>query len=172
MAGKTSKLPGAGKVSKATEVDPEAEKAVVEDDAAAEVDLSHYDAATRKKARALIAAGKVVNGTEEADLINTMFEALQEEEREEITEAEEVDGVPNKLPVRTEDFTQGGKVVKLPVFFVAAVKGGKALFNERGQRVSPVCTAESDPSERYIAKAAARFNAQRRANRLPTDAVA
>jgi hypothetical protein len=167
---KGSKLPGAAK--SAASADAAVAGGSKDEVSNAGVDLSHYDVATRKQARALIAAGKVLNGTEEADYINTMFEALQAEEREDNGDAEEVEGVPNMLPVRYEVFQQNGKEVKFPIFFVAAVKGGQSLYNERGQRVSPVCTQDSDPNLSYINKAAARNNAQRRANRLPGDAVA
>ncbi len=136
-----------------------------------EVDLSAYDKTTKKKAKELILAGKTINGTESADLINTLWEEFQEEDREEVTEQEEVDGVPNRLRPRTETLSQNGKPVNFPIFFVAAVKGGFALYNEVGQRVSPVCTSETSPNAGYINRAAARNNAERRRHRLPNDAV-
>lgn len=176
---KNSTLPGAAKPEKpkkpeADEIDEEEEDEEVETKKAVKkptVDLSHYPVPTRKKARELIAAGKDINGTEEIDLINTLWEELQQEEREEVSEQEEIDGVPNNLAVRTETLSQNGKDVRFPIFFVAAVKGGQALYNERGQRVSPVCTPTSDPNQGYINKAAARYNAERRRHRLPGDAA-
>ena len=127
-----------------------------------------YTKATLRKIRELESAGRELSGDETEEVIDTMHEALElEEGAGEVTEAEEVDGVPNKLSPRFEPLRVGGKDVNFPVFFVAAVKGGTRLYNERGQAVSGVMSTQKEQA--YIAKAAARNNALRRSNRLPEE---
>lgn len=128
----------------------------------------------------LKAAGKELTGEESSDELKTLLEAQEAEDRDEVTEAEEVDGIPNKLAPRTEALKVANKDVNLPVFFVATVKGGKqALYDYQGKRVSPAYGPEDriDPSNssselgvKYINKAAAKFNAMRRKNIIPGEA--
>lgn len=129
------------------------------------------DKASKRKARELIDAGKVLVGDESADFINTMYEEmLGEEEGENLPEIV-IDGVPNKLPVRHEVIDVKGKKVNYPIFFVAAVKGGFCMYNELGMRVSAVTknTDEEKDAVSKLNKACARFNAQRKATRLPDE---
>lgn len=127
-----------------------------------------YTKVTLRKIRELEAAGRELSGDETEEVIDTMHEAMElEEGGEEATEAEEIDGAPNHLTPRFEPLRVGGKDVNFPVFFVAAVKGGTRLYNERGQAVSGVMKTAKEQA--YIAKAAARNNAIRRSNRLPEE---
>lgn len=157
----------------------EAGEEVAEDEAEEEAEeapapkaKSKYKRATQAKIVALREAGETVADDESEEVINTMFEALTHEQaQDEATEAEEVPGVPNKMPVRTEMLRVGGKDVNFPIHFVAAVKGGMALYNERGQRISGVAAAGS-PEATYLNRASARNNALRRANRVPEEFAA
>lgn len=127
--------------------------------------------------KTLKAAKVELTGEESPDEIKTMLGQYEIDGAEEATEAEEVDGVPNKLPIRTEGIVINGKEHSLPVFFVATVKGGKqALYDYQGKRVSPAYgatdTIDADDSKaelgtRYVNKAAAKFNAMRRRNIIP-----
>lgn len=136
-----------------------------------------YTKEDKKKIKALKLAGVELKGTESSDELNTLHLAMEEEGREEGTEAAVVDGVPNSLPVRTESIIINNKPHELPVFFVATVKGGKqALYDYQGKRVSPAYgatdrvsddVADAELGTRYINKAAAKFNAMRRRNIIP-----
>lgn len=127
--------------------------------------------------KSLKAAGVELTGTESPDELRTLAEQQELENREEGTEAEVVDGVPNQLPVRTEKIVLNGKEHNLAVFFVATVKGGAvALYDYVGRRVSPAYGAKDpvDPTDEksalgsnYINKAAAKYNAMRRRNIIP-----
>lgn len=93
-----------------------------------------------------------------------------------------IKGVPDKLPVQTEPYVAGKKTHALAIHFVATFNevGKKALYNERGVRISPAY-AESDLADpndpsatpvkawAYIAKMAARNNQLIRKNTLPGD---
>ncbi|OLS16000.1 MAG: hypothetical protein RBG13Loki_0378 [Promethearchaeota archaeon CR_4] len=121
--------------------------------------------------------GIELTGEESGEELNTALEAYELENGDDVGEAEVVDGVPNKLPVRTESILIAGKAQALPIFFVATVKGGKqALYDYEGRRVSPAYgatdridggDATSEFGTRHIAKAAAKFNAMRRRNIIP-----
>lgn len=108
------------------------------------------------------------------------------------SEEEVIDGVPNNLPQQFESAMVNNKEVRYPMYFIAAVEGGTALYNEKGRRVSPVMSAAKvfgrpaddarghdiktkevgEVSEHaHIAKACASSNALRRARRLPNDPV-
>lgn len=135
---------------------------------------SKEDKAVIKK---LVAGGVELSGKETTEELDTLRLELEANSTEDAGEAEEVDGVPNSLPVRTEDFDLAGKKIKLPIFFVATVKGGKqALYSYTGQRASPAYGTDDtvDPNDtssekglKYIAKACAKFNAMRRKGVLP-----
>lgn len=119
----------------------------------------------------------VLTGEETSEELKTMLDSFVLEGGDAPTEQEVVDGVPNKLPIRTEDLLINGKVHKLPIYFVAALQGGKqAMYAPTGQRASHAYSVGdpvdlNDPSSEkgtaYINKAAAKFNAMRRRNVIP-----
>lgn len=114
-----------------------------------------------------MAKEKVVKAKdEEVKVAKEKVEGEEDEvkEEDEAAKTNELPGVPNKLPPRFEGEGKG----RLGIFFVAEVEGGNALYNENGIRVSQVCTG---PEAAYLAKAATRNNAIRRANRTPQDRV-
>lgn len=138
-----------------------------------------YTKADKLAIKALKAAGVELTGEESSDELQTLVGQQEIEGAEAATEAEEVDGVPNKLPIRTETLLINGKPHELPIFFVATVKGGKqALYDYQGKRVSPAYGAtdryQGDDSSilgtQHINKAAAMFNAMRRRNIIPGEA--
>lgn len=138
--------------------------------------MATYSKEDKAMIKKLKAAEIDLTGEESSDEIKTLSDQLDLNSIEPGTEQEEIDGVPNILPIRTEEIEVGGKVHQLPVFFVATVKGGKmALYSYTGQRTSPAYGPE-DPYDasplsprgvQYIAKAAAKFNAMRRKNIIP-----
>lgn len=116
--------------------------------------------------------GVELSGTETTGELDTLL-SIEQAKGEAPTEAEELEGVPNNLPPHFEEISVGGKPAKIGIFFVAAVKGGFALYNNRGQRASPRYSAGQrvDPGDEtsklgieHINKAAAIFNTQRRKN--------
>lgn len=140
---------------------------------------SEYTKEDKAAIKTLKAAGVELTGEESSDELKTLVGQQEIENAEAVTEAEEVDGVPNKLPVRTETILINGKPHELPIFFVATVKGGKqALYDYQGKRVSPAYGAgdkyQGDESSilgtQHINKTAAVFNAMRRRNIIPGEA--
>lgn len=140
-----------------------------------------YTKEDKKIIKRLKAAGQELTGEESSEELATLNTVLdQEEGAEGATEAEEIDGVPNKLPVQSETISIAGKDHALPVFFVATVKGGKkALYDYEGRRVSPAYGAEdrvdnttkdAELGIKYVNKACAKFNAMRRRNIIPGEA--
>lgn len=144
-----------------------------------------YTPADKKIIKALKEADVTLTGEETSDELKDLskehFPDTQVDgEGEEIV----IQGVPNNVPPVFEPVEAGSKAKRMGLFQVVAVKGGFALYNQKGQRVSPVCSAErvhgrdasiadKQPGEvsefAYIAKAAARCNADRRSRRLPGD---
>lgn len=138
-----------------------------------------YTKKDKANIKLLKAAGVELTGEESSDELLTLVGQQEIEGAETPTEAEEVDGVPNQLPVRTEGIVINGKPHQLPIFFVATVKGGKqALYDYQGKRVSPAYGAtdryQGDDSSilgtQHINKAAAVFNSMRRRNIIPGEA--
>lgn len=139
-----------------------------------------YTKAEKALIKKLKGADIELTGEESGAELQTLSDQYDLENTDEITEQEEIDGVPNKLPIKTEKLEIGGKPHDLPIFFVAIVKGGKhALYDYQGKRVSPAYGADDvvDPGsvgsikgQGHIAKAAAKFNAMRRKNIIPGEA--
>ncbi len=166
---KSTKPVGAVKATKPVGAEaPEAHVAVEQAQPATAMKTNPaWGKATKAKVKALIAAGREITGAESVDLIDTLHAELESEDTEEITEQEEVDGVPNQLPVRTEAIKVANKDYNFPVFFVAETKKGPALYNEKGKRVSPASTDPKVVSK--LNKDCARFNAIRRTSRTAAD---
>ncbi len=127
-------------------------------------------------------AGVELTGDESSEELATLATAHEMEDRPEDTVAEEVDGIPNQLPPKTEEIEIHGKKMNMPMYVVTAVKGGKfALYAPTGQRVSPAYGDDdilpgsegSNPTKalQYIRKAAAKFNIMRRKNIIPGEAL-
>lgn len=139
-----------------------------------------YSVEDKKLIKKLKAAGVELTGEESSEELQTKDQAQSLEEKEDSGEAEEVEGIPNNLPIRTTPVKIGNADVKLAIFFVATVKGGKqALYDYEGRRVSPAFGAEdtiagsvttSTPNGtkgiNHINRACAKFNAQRMKNVL------
>lgn len=142
-------------------------------------------AADKKAIKLLTQKDVTLTGDETSeDLAALMATHFPEVEEEGAGDEIVLAGVPNSVPQVYEPQEAGNKGKKFALFQVVAVKGGHALYNQRGQRVSPVCSAsrvhgrdadiaDKQPGEvseyAYIAKACARMNAERRAARLPGD---
>ncbi len=150
--------------------------------AAGEAKAPKYTKADKKAIGLLQDAGVELTGTETPEEL----EALVEEKGlgEDDGGAEVIPGVPNQVPVLLEPVEPGSKAKPFALYQVVAVKGGHCLYNEKGVRVSHVCSAakvhgrDADIKDKvpgeisefaYIAKAAARSNADRKARRLPND---
>ncbi len=139
-----------------------------------------YSKKDQRKIAELTDAGTELTGNETPEQLDTLIAAMEIEGRGEHPEAEVVPGVPNNLPIRTEPIVLANKHYNFAVFFMAAVKGGQALYNYEGKRVSPAYGPEdilpgsegSNPVKalQYTVKACARFNAIRRKSVLPGDA--
>jgi hypothetical protein len=150
----------------------EGEDTTVDETVAAEYPkaaLKNYTKPIQRKIKAMLDEGIALTGEESEGEIETRYADFEQNDVEEATEQEEITGVPNKLPVKTEPMKIQGKDIAFPIHHVAAVKGGFALYNERGQRISGVCVEKEQVQ--YINKAAARNNALRRASRLPEEMV-
>ncbi len=127
--------------------------------------------------KSLEEAGVELKGDETSEELETLAAAQSMKGDDEAGVQEEVEGVPNQLPPRTEPRSLAGKTVNFPVHFVAAVKGGFALYNETGKRISPAYAPDQPLDESpnatkgvlYINKACAKFNAMRWKNTLPGD---
>lgn len=85
---------------------------------------------------------------------------------------------PSKLPVKTETFELGGKPHTMGVFFIQRVGDRVRMYDYAGRAVSPIYSptdvlpgSENDKvptnAQSHIAKAAAKFNAQRRSSFQP-----
>jgi len=126
--------------------------------------------------------GVELSGEESPEELETLSIVEDQEEIEEAPEQEEVEGIPNKMPPRTETIEVGGKKVELPIYFVAAVKGGKQrMYSPTGAAASPaygvgdfIAGSEgSNPTDgiKYITKACARMNIILRKNIIPGEKI-
>ncbi len=123
-----------------------------------------YSKADQKKIKTLTDAGKPLLGDETSEQLDTLMAALEAGERDEDAgERVEAEGVPDKLPVRTELLKIGNKEVNFPIHFVAPVRGGYAIYNETGVRID----FNEDLSS--LSRKVSRVNALRRAGRLPNE---
>lgn len=139
-----------------------------------------YSKADKNKIKQLTEEGVPLSGTESPEELDTLIAALPVEGEGDSVQ-EEIPGVPNKLPVRFEVLILANKQYNFPVFFMAAVKGGQAMYSYTGQRCSPAHSADDvlpgqegasgTPTKalQYLIKACAKFNAQRRKSVLPGD---
>ena len=123
-------------------------------------------------------AGVELSGEETSDDLKTLLKDNLDEEEE--TEQEVIPGVPNKIAPVFEPLPAGSKEKPFALHHVMAVKGGFAMYNHLGQRISPLLVpgtplAGTPDGEKgtdevaYHRKAAANMNAQRKARRLPND---
>lgn len=147
-----------------------------------------YTPADKKAIKKLTEKDVPLEGTETSDeLAALMSEHFPQEPKEGDGEEIVIPGVPNSVPQVYEPLEAGvdpRKARKFALFQVVIVKGGHALYNQKGARVSPVCRADrvhgrdADIKDKmpgevseyaYIAKACAITNAQRRARTLPGD---
>ncbi len=145
-----------------------------------EVKPVKYTKADLRKIADLKDANVPLDGTETSAELDTLVAALPVEGADEHAAEQVIAGVPNQLPVKTEIIILANKQYAFPIFFMAAVKGGQAMYNYQGRRVSPVYNADdilpgseetSSPTKalQYTIKAVAKFNAIRRKSVLPGD---
>lgn len=165
-----------------------AEKKVAQSDADKKA-AAKVAAADKKAIKALTEKDVPLEGTETSEELAALMAEHFPKAPSDSGDGEEIvlAGVPNSVPPVFEPLEPGAdprKAKRYGVFQVVAVKGGHALYNQRGQRVSTVCRADrvhgrdadikdKQPGEisefAYIAKACARNNAERRSRRLPGD---
>lgn len=143
-----------------------------------------YTKEDKLKIKQLKDAGVELSGEESPEELNTLIFELDAKDSEgEDSIAEEIEGIPNKLPPVTEEIEVHGKKLKMPIYAVTAVKGGKfAMYSPTGQRVSPAYGVDDilpgsekdvNPTKglTYIRKACAKFNIMRRKNLIPGEAI-
>lgn len=90
-----------------------------------------------------------------------------EANQEEVTEQEEIPGVPNRVAPKTEIIRVAGKDVVLPKFFTANTAAGLVAYGPTGQRVSP--PAKEQDERVRLTKRIAHMNVRARQNVLPGD---
>lgn len=170
-------------MSTKAEKDAAAKAAKAEKDAADNVEsvsAVKYSKADQRKVKELTDAGVTLEGTESPDELDTLIAALPAEGADEHAAEQIIPGVPNKLPIKHEVIVLANKKYNFPIFYMAVVKGGQAMYDYHGRRVSPVYGPDdvlagsegSSPTKalNYTIKACAKFNAQRRKSVLPGDA--
>lgn len=138
-----------------------------EEDADDEAPQIEYDEEVKEKILVLKKAKVKLDGTESPELIDTYYQDVMVNTKDKQREAVVMDGVPNNLPPRVEVLVIGGKERQFPVWFKAEVKGGAALYNEFGQRVTSVASTPEEQS--LISRQLSKVNAERRARALPSD---
>lgn len=150
--------------------------AVEETEELAPVNAKHVDLTKedKKKASQLKAMGVELDGSEDSDRLDALLDAHAPTEPEDADEEDE--DCPDKVAPRFEIVKVDNRDRKFPIHFVFMNNGKSALYNERGQRISPVYGNEdmaNDGSNKKgiaaIAKAAADNNAKRRAAMRPSD---
>lgn len=108
-----------------------------------------------------------ITGSETDAELAVLLDSAEIEQKPEVSEQEEIEGVYNQLSPKSVQMTFNGKTVRVPLFFVAKSGGKSALYNENGKRISPAYGPEDrvDPNDdssqlgtRAIAKAEAQFN--------------
>lgn len=138
-----------------------------------------YSKADLKKIKLLKGAEVDLTGNESGAELDALMEehaliAGNEDEDQEV-----IPGVPNSMPVRHEPLAPGSKDKPFAVWHVSPVKGGFAMYDHKGRRVShllvpgvkmPTDDGSASPDEvTYHRKAAMRANVLRKSRRLPND---
>lgn len=142
--------------------------------AAVDHDVAKYSKADQKKIAQLKDKGVTLDGTETSEDLDAHLEALEESASG--APAKEDPDLPNMIQPRYQNVKIHNKDRRFPIHFVHSVGEKAALYNEKGQRISPVykrgdvlAGSTSTDAVRSINRAAARNNAVRRNSMLPDD---
>lgn len=136
------------------------------EDAGAATNATAYSKEDRAKIKKLRGYEIELDGTESSEVLDTMLEEAIADDQDEIGERKPVEGIADKLAARTQDEMVGGKMVPVPIHFVARGKGGLGMYNEHGIMIGYALNGD-DKGMSKLNKDVTRVNALRRVNRMP-----